>query len=1503
MRRFSYLLIALFVLVPGSVWVSQRLVDTWEPNLRYTIAAAASKTLGIPVTVGRLAYHFPWGLTILQVEATPVLHVEAIVVGISPLNVPTALLRHKPLEAIGHLYFKNPQIRVTRDDVERLQHLIPHSKKATLNPPFFRVEVVDGLIELQNPQAPGHPWTLEQVNGVFQWRGPQQSLTIEARSPRIQRVELNYSAFGRRWRGSLSIEDLDLHRMLEHLSVLRGKPLIPKELEIDGHLDTQIHARARTVPHSFPEFLRAITQVRWQMSHGKVRLNGQEIPWVSHGHIIPSAHDFLIQDGILRTDELNWKLSGGISPYGKTPEMSFQAHATQVPLQPLLRLIHGSHAFEGTGDLIVRMYGPLNDLHTSIQTLCAQAELWAHPIREVSVLARYTNHMWELLDSGFKMAAGRLRAHGTIDGRELALKISMDQVPMDSLTHRPELGGQFSSAFDWTGPVDDWQLRGSWWISHLTWKAKNLTSDWRGDFEMAHEGEIKLNGETNDQTLHLQLRGNSDSTHLNVNQVVLEMPEAQNIRAQGDYFFSQKTATFTVVSDKLLWQGHTFENVNLVAMWADPVMNYKVTGHYHKDSDPDPAPALFSGLIRSWPEHIKVQKLHYQHQNIALDAQTEMQGTTAQHSFTGSATLHVAGKTSQSEFPITFNGFFDPTAEGHGQAHVVSGPAQADLTWDSLSTIAVKARLEKGDWNTWPLRLDLDGHWKPNDDSVFNLQGQIDPDGHLDAQFKLQARHLSINRAIFRTPESRLEFLPGGTVDFPAGGDLQTHLSAKLRNLHLGFLTFFGSLDLNGQWTRVKNHPVISAQARTHSLFINDYELETGEILARWEEGVLYFMAPEATPALITGNVNFQKRPQLTFNHLQVIGKESQKLDIDGEVGPTFWNYALQGQGLDLGILGELSGLSVPMSGVVDLKIVGKGDAQHPNVEGQARIQQGRIADVQYESGETDFIWQEDRITFQNLRLKDRGRYSALGGGVFPIRSKLNTAKPLPHIDFTVRLQDTNLGLLQSIFPEVKSARGDVEGLMQIQGTLDDPRFQGHLTINNGDVVGAHYFHHLKAIHVAVDFDHDRFRITDMRGRSGDGELVIKGDIGMSGFSPSDFNLNAQIPSHGNLEIEVPELAIPDSPLAKRFKFLTSVSHIDVSGQAQFTGSAEAPVFKGDVTLSNGHFTFPPSAKKSQSTTLTLWARHIFWDANLQFKDKAWFENELVEANVNGAFHIKGNAEALSVDGGLTIPQGKISYLGLQFDIREARFDMKAGAPFLSGQAESQVEATDTVGLSGGINTGQRFSVEDTITLTIPYGPLDQIKPRLTSAANPNLSQDKVLARVTQLDIENLTPEERTYLYQKQAVSLIDNSLTTPLAQKILKRTGIADRFRAEHVFDPSAAPPVDPVTGQATRSTTATDLFANTKYTVEKDLFGNLSIGYGVRFIPILSAETNQRTLDLVSDLQMSYRAFKNVYVRGNYDLPNSNSSIIPEKKVTIEPRWRFGWWGNTNPKKPQQK
>ncbi len=782
---------------------------------------------------------------------------------------------------------------------------------------------------------------------------------------------------------------------------------------------------------------------------------------------------------------------------------------------------------------------------------------------------------------------------------------------------------------------------------------------------------------------------------------------------------------------------------------------------------------------------------------------------------------------------------------------------------------------------------------------------------------------LTLTEAEARTLEELVRFHKGSYVEFADSSPARLVLGLDLRNLHLGVFTLFGGLGMEGTWQIKPEGFAIQTKAQTRSLFINDYELEEGILQADYYNGELKFSAPANAGPLITGTINFQKSPQLRISDLFISGKYEQGLALTGEMGPHHWDFKMEGRGMDISTLGELSGFPYAISGAADLSVVGRGDSKHPHVEGSVDLDRGSILGLAFRSGTAVFVWQDDRITFSRLFLSDPGHYGLEGSGVFPLRQKAEFGNPenpagtpsqvlraaksaapsSPPIDFSIRLHDANLSLLKSFSREVREAKGPVEGLLQIKGTLDNPQLRGSLRVTHGDITGAHYFRRLRGGTLALDFDDNTLTIKDLRGKSGDGEFKGTGKITLSGFLPSAYDVQLAVVSSKGVEVQVPELAIPDSPLAKRFKFLTTDSRCDVQGHVALRGPAESPTFSGEGIFSNGHFTFPPSSKRPPPTAVLEWFRRIYWDVNLRFLDSAWFENELVQASVAGQLALKGPSDALEVNGGLDINQGRISYLGLQFDIRQARYDVrseKSGArvintPYIRGIAESQAQAVDTV--SGGTG-GSRLSTNDTITLNIDYAPVDQIKPRLTSAVNPTMTQDKLLARVTQTDTENLTVQERNYLYQKQLVSLIDSSLTTPLAQNVLKKAGIADRLHVQHIFDPNTAAGGDLNAAPSQQQSTALNLLANTKYTIEKDLSKKVSVGYGVRFIPSsqVDAELQQRKIDLISDVQLSYRAFKNLYLRGSFDLPNSAPGILPDRRVTIEPRWRFGWWGNTN-------
>lgn len=764
-----------------------------------------------------------------------------------------------------------------------------------------------------------------------------------------------------------------------------------------------------------------------------------------------------------------------------------------------------------------------------------------------------------------------------------------------------------------------------------------------------------------------------------------------------------------------------------------------------------------------------------------------------------------------------------------------------------------------------------------------------------------ETMRLTVTEGLAKTKEEQIRLNPGSFIDLAGAREAKAQAGLEIRNLHLGVFTLFGGVDLYGTWQIRPKGFAVRGGLYTRSLFINDYELEEGHVNADYYDRVLRFHPLPQGPSMITGSVDFRQAPQLRFTDFSISGTDHRGFRMTGDIGPSLWDFRMAGRGLDLGTLGGLAGFPYSLNGTADGTIRGTGDSAHPHVEGSVDLKRGSVLGLSFENGSSAFVWQDDRMTFTRLLLSDPGRYTLSGAGVFPVTSKEKRGRPDRTIDFSVRLQDSNLGLLQSLSREVKKAKGPVQALIQVTGTADQPRWRGSLRVSDGEITGAHYFRHLRDFNMAADFEGNDWVIREMRGKSGDGEFQIGGKIAFAGLQPRAYDLRAQTISRKGLQVQVPELAIPESPLAKRFHFLTTASYGDVKGRVTFKGPAEAPEFQGEAVISNGHFSFPPPLKHPPPPALLEWFRRIAWDVNLRFQDGAWFENELVEANLTGDLRLQGPSERLRVDGGMDIAEGQISYLGVDFSIRQARFDIRSSSggagvintPYVRGIAESQTRSIDPA---------SRLEIHDTITLTIDHAPLDQIKPRLVSAGHPTLSQEKLLARVAQLDTGNLSPQERNYLYQQQMVRLIDASLATPLAKRLLKPTGLVDTVKVSRVIDPTQAPPAD-AAGAAGQPPSRLGLLANTKYTFEKHLSDRLALGYGVRFVEETAPATLQNKLDLVSDVELSYRWFRNVYVRGSFELPNAgNPAFQPERRLTIEPRWRFGWWGNTNKEKPSQ-
>ena len=129
---------------------------------------------------------------------------------------------------------------------------------------------------------------------------------------------------------------------------------------------------------------------------------------------------------------------------------------------------------------------------------------------------------------------------------------------------------------------------------------------------------------------------------------------------------------------------------------------------------------------------------------------------------------------------------------------------------------------------------------------------------------------------------------------------------------------------------------------------------------------------------------------------------------------------------------------------------------------------------------------------------------------------------------------------------------------------------------------------------------------------------------------------------------------------------------------------------------------------------------------------------------------------------------------------------------------------------------------------------------------------------------------------KQQAIRLFSSSVATPLANTVLKKTGIIDNIRLGFINQDTLQ--IDP-----DEQATMAELLYGMKYSVEKNVNRLLQIGYSVTFDKV------QREIDLKQALEMSFKLNRNLFLKGSYGLHSDNPNYEPEKKFMIEQRLRF--------------
>ena len=233
---------------------------------------------------------------------------------------------------------------------------------------------------------------------------------------------------------------------------------------------------------------------------------------------------------------------------------------------------------------------------------------------------------------------------------------------------------------------------------------------------------------------------------------------------------------------------------------------------------------------------------------------------------------------------------------------------------------------------------------------------------------------------------------------------------------------------------------------------------------------------------------------------------------------------------------------------------------------------------------------------------------------------------------------------------------------MQLKGDAKSPLAYGSLNLQGVQWYARKYGVAIENTNSTLKFAGPKVIVQSMEGSWGDGTFTLAGDLRLENLIPTNFDLllkGKSIPwrlAEGNLRLEV---------------------DCDVA----INGRAQSPLIKGDVTILDGRYTkdfnildvvTPKAApvvtmKKSNAPRLDLRVRNT---------GDLLIRNNVGDIWLNADMVLKGTSSRPSAEGSITVTEGKVKYLGLNFEITRGFMELRAqyDVPYIEVTAEREID-------------------------------------------------------------------------------------------------------------------------------------------------------------------------------------------------------------------------------------
>ncbi|MBL0058352.1 MAG: translocation/assembly module TamB domain-containing protein [Elusimicrobia bacterium] len=836
------------------------------------------------------------------------------------------------------------------------------------------------------------------------------------------------------------------------------------------------------------------------------------------------------------------------------------------------------------------------------------------------------------------------------------------------------------------------------------------------------------------------------------------------------------------------------------------------------------------------------------------------------------------------------SGHWDPKPAGGGPAALWEGRLEGMSLDPILRSLGVPAP-----WNgTLEGTCSLSG--SPGSlGGTLALEGKAQGPGDLPVQwrshFRVEGATATLAEGVVTTAEGLWRIKSGSRVSRLVDGSWDVHLANDLRNIGLGPLRLFGGLSFDGQASPRERS--LSGRFGARSLWINHRVFNQELADFRWSSGLVEFAPIAGARAFVKGRVRLDRWPQTFFENLTLWDEGRRTLVLSGELGPSLWDFSLQGWGLQAESLLSLADFDWPVTGPWDVRVRGRGSPSAPEVTADISGGPGRLGPVPYDRLETQAEWRGTHVDVQGVRVFRRKGYLLTGVGRLPIRE----GEPASDLELNLHLTEGKLAVLKDIWPLCRSAAGEFSGELRLAPGEGFPRALGAFHLRNGRLSLQTYAPRVTDLNAEVVFDNDRARVEHARARVGSGWIEMAGDIGIHGFSPVDYDLSIQSDGSRGVAVEVPQLSVPPGPLLGRFSFLSDklqgISYGEPKVSLRLKGPHGEHRISGQVELEGTHFTYPPSKRDAPGPPLPRWWRNLWrlatWDIQFKTGKETWYRNEYVNVRLDGGLRLEVRPGAWAANGRVESREGAISYLGQTFQVKRGLFEIltdtrpglgSAGIlPFVAGEAERVVTSVDARGLS----------TDDTVSMIVDRALLGEIQPRFVSRNNPDMKSERVAMKALGLSSDQRTTQtERDQLLRAGLVQLVGSS-AAPLANRLAQKFGIgmiSATYEPPETTEPvpTAANPDPKPVGSANVSPVAAYLRgagAAARIRLSERFFGV----YKVK----LDEAKNQTYFR--DQLELVYRLKGSLYVRASTELDSKDLlGQPPERRAFLENQWRFG-------------